>query len=409
VRAVVPRAVGLLAAGALLAGCGGAGGGPSIVERDSAGVTIVENPPLDGASMFAGVGPTPLVEIGALEGEPEYQLFDVRDAHRFADGRLAIANGGSYQIRFYDPSGRYRRSVGGEGDGPGEFRSIYALHPRPADSLWVFDTRHWSFIVLDSAGAFVRTWSFGSGNGFRFPRGVFPDGTALVQGVQLFTAGETSSGLQRTPVDIALFAPDGTPAGSLGERPGNEMFVWTANAGMAVRGLAFGRQLFTVVAGDRAVIGSNDERSFAVVRRTGDIERIVRVAGPLDPVEPGDFDRYVEEMLASSESDELRRMWRDMFDAMPRHDTYPAYSEIRADHAGRVWVADYRPPGEERRMWTVFDPEGRMLGRVRTPDDLRVLEIGEDYILGVARDELDVEHVRVFGLESTGAGGPVEG
>ena len=49
--------------------------------------------------------------------------------------------------------------------------------------------------------------------------------------------------------------------------------------------------------------------------------------------------------------------------------------------------------------WTVFDPEGRMLGTVRVPAALRVLEIGDDWLLGVHRDEYDVQQLRLHTLQ----------
>ncbi len=54
---------------------------------------------------------------------------------------------------------------------------------------------------------------------------------------------------------------------------------------------------------------------------------------------------------------------------------------------------------EAPRLWTVFDPEGRVLGLVETPEGLWIHEIGEDYILGTAWDALNVEYVQVWGLE----------
>ena len=53
-------------------------------------------------------------------------------------------------------------------------------------------------------------------------------------------------------------------------------------------------------------------------------------------------------------------------------------------------------------LWTVFDPEGRVLGFVETPEGLRIWEIGEDYILGRADDGLGVESVQVWPLERSG-------
>lgn len=43
-----------------------------------------------------------------------------------------------------------------------------------------------------------------------------------------------------------------------------------------------------------------------------------------------------------------------------------------------------------------------MLGFVETPKGLRIDQIGEDYILGHFRDELDVEHVQVWPLKRSG-------
>jgi hypothetical protein len=70
-----------------------------------------------------------------------------------------------------------------------------------------------------------------------------------------------------------------------------------------------------------------------------------------------------------------------------------------ADPDGNLWVLAYTRPGDERRSWTVFAPEGRALGTVETPPGLRIMEIGADYVLGVWRDDLDVEHVRMYRLD----------
>jgi hypothetical protein len=48
--------------------------------------------------------------------------------------------------------------------------------------------------------------------------------------------------------------------------------------------------------------------------------------------------------------------------------------------------------------WIVLDMTGAAVATVRTPPDLWVLEIGADYVLGVAHDSLDVETVRLYRL-----------
>lgn len=84
---------------------------------------------------------------------------------------------------------------------------------------------------------------------------------------------------------------------------------------------------------------------------------------------------------------------------MPLVDSYPAFEEILSDRAGYLWVREYRMFGEGDVVWTVFDPEGRIRGLVETPPGLEVFEIGEDYVLGLAEDELGVEYVQMWALD----------
>ena len=98
------------------AACGtGSDTGPQLRSevRDSAGVTIVENArPTTGSRLGWRVGEAPAVSIGTLEGDEVYQLYAVEDAARLSDGRIAIANGGTGEIRFFSAAGRSSRPSG---------------------------------------------------------------------------------------------------------------------------------------------------------------------------------------------------------------------------------------------------------------------------------------------------------
>jgi hypothetical protein len=82
--------------------------------------------------------------------------------------------------------------------------------------------------------------------------------------------------------------------------------------------------------------------------------------------------------------------------------TYPRYQPTHdrqlVDHEGAIWLRRFQTAGAEATAWTVFGNDGRWLGDVRIPAGLNAMEIGSDYILGVATDETGVEYVRSYAL-----------
>ncbi len=80
-------------------------------------------------------------------------------------------------------------------------------------------------------------------------------------------------------------------------------------------------------------------------------------------------------------------------------ETKPAYSRILVDPDGFLWVADYPAHGDQHTHWKVFDPEGGWLGTVETPYGGYIHQIGDDFLLGIWVDELDVEQVRMYRIE----------
>ena len=92
---------------------------------------------------------------------------------------------------------------------------------------------------------------------------------------------------------------------------------------------------------------------------------------------------------------------RRQFASLPVPEHFPAFGSVMSDRAGYLWVREYDFPLEERPapLWTVFDPDGQVLGFVETPKGLTIYEIDEDYILGKIRDDLGVESVQLWALE----------
>ena len=77
----------------------------------------------------------------------------------------------------------------------------------------------------------------------------------------------------------------------------------------------------------------------------------------------------------------------------------PLYGSPFADADGNVWLPSYRLAyPEEGSPYTVISSDGEWLGQVQTPPRFRILDVAGGLVLGVLRDDMDVENVVVYGL-----------
>jgi hypothetical protein len=403
-RQAVTVSLGMVAAGVM--GCGAGAERNTAMVRDSAGVTIVEN---SGGVWPGGdawtVSPEPKVDIGVLEGTPEYQLFQVGDARRLANGNIVVTNGGT-ELRFYDSTGTYLHTTGREGGGPGEFQSVGLVRPYQGDSLLTYDFGQVRVSLWDQEGNFARSYKINPPGDFGFIIGedVFADGTLLAKAPLVFRGG-FSEGAMRNDEEFHIYSMEGELIDTVGLFAGPDQFLRSARDGnnfmIEVIRPPFGRQTAMVVHGDKLYFGSGD--SYEIERRgkDGTLELLIRRDTPNRTVTPADIDRFIEAEVAGIEDANDRRDRRELYEEMDVPETMPAYGDLRLDDQGNLWAADYEPDPDADLRWTVFDPDGRMLGQVVLPSGLDVKQIGDDFVLAVWRDEYEVEHVRMYELRKS--------
>ena len=389
-----------------LAACGGDTRAAGPVVRDSAGVKIVEN---SAPSWKEGQGwrlsAEPALDIGMVDGPAEYQFGRVTGAVRLGDGTVVVGDDQSKSLRFFDRAGRHLRTVGREGGGPGEFRALGSLAAR-GDTLVVGDYNNRRVSVFAPDGRLVRAVPLDAGGTEAFvrPLGSFRDGSVLLSAETI----ADRSGLSRDSLTYLLLGPAGSSPRELGRFPGDERFTHAEEGGPVMAGpRGFGRSAAVAAVPDGFFYGSSDRFEIGRYDEAGKLLRLVRAPHSPRPVTPADVERFKEIRLQVAQDPrraQVRGLIEKSLAAMPFPETMPAHGEIRADPAGGLWVSDYRLSADDPGRWTVFDPEGRMLGTVATPARFRVFEIGTDYVLGVWADDMDVEHVRLFTLEKTGAG-----
>ena len=111
---------------------------PTFEAYDSAGVEVVESYSAAGFDEPWILSEEPLLRIGKDRDEDPYLFGTIMGAARLGDGSVVVLDNLSKEIRRFDAHGQHMVTFGGEGDGPGEFRSALGMQ-RFADTLMVMD------------------------------------------------------------------------------------------------------------------------------------------------------------------------------------------------------------------------------------------------------------------------------
>jgi len=158
----------------------------------------------------------------------------------------------------------------------------------------------------------------------------------------------------------------------------------------------FGRRASTNVSGNRLYYASSETYDIQVFDSVGRLERIIRRPVPNRPVTSRDIEAFKAQFLEG----EAPGSWsRRIVDKLTFPETMPAYGRVAVDALGYAWIADYSVGRVDTTgRWTVFDPDGRMLGVVEVPRGGRLTDIGGDYLMGIWLTDLDVPQVRMYRL-----------
>lgn len=371
---------------------------PLVVQRDSAGIQIVEAMrPLWGDSSLWSIDPDPLLDLALSGSGPNHEFHRARSMIQRPDGSLAVADRGSQQVRVFSEAGEFQGSFGGPGEGPGEFSNLWRIE-NAGDTLLALDARRRVTVVTPRL-ALVRTFNLASNTSSVHYLG---GGTMLTVGASPGLPEARATGLIRPAEILALVSLEGVEIDDIGETPGSESYV-SVGENYASGAALFGKAAHVAVLGQRIFRGTSDAMEVEELDMTGSLVRILRIPGyPLDL----SGDRIAAEREARFEElpSAVPAFIRQLVEDLPAPATRPAYANMLVDPSGAVWLELYRGVSERDRPqeWLIVDADGTWLGNVEVPRRFTVMEVRMDRMLGVWRDEVDVEHPQVLRLTRDG-------
>lgn len=367
-----------------LTACGerGATGWAGQIDTLSNGVVRVSNP---AAPLWDSAGAWMLEEelrIGSADAEGPEVFGSLAGLAVDADGRIWVVDRQARELRIFGPDGFHARTVGREGEGPGEFQDPIGVEIALDGRIWVVDAGNARYSIHDPTGDFVETRRRMIG-GYSVPwRGGFEDdGWFWEPGVFRAEGGLRSAVLRMDP----SLAPRDTVL--LPQVEDEEVFELTTDGGYMTANVPFTPDLVWERAPDGALwlASTGDYRLHRTV--DGDMTRIIEREFDPVPVTDQEKDEAVENL-------EWFANHGGQVDWSRIPDTKPILSRFTVDPAGRLWVLVNEVGESEGYPFDVFDPEGRYLGRMRSPIafDPRTI-FRDDEIYGVGSDELGAPQV----------------
>lgn len=293
-------------------------------------------------------------------------------------------------IKVYDPDGRLIRTVGGQGEGPGEFRAGFvALH---GDALVLHDPRVGRTSVWDTSGAFRRSW----------PSACCAWGDIAVDRQGRIVIPTTGRGYLRYTLDGALVdtleVPMNTPA----------MRLWTVST--VVNGQPLGRLVAPVPLTPRTIQGFNPEGGLlvgwsadyqiAVAPRGVDTSAVFGRTWTPMLVDGAVKRRLVDRMVADHVGDDItEELLRRSFPEGEIPDRAPAFTAMHADGRGNRWIRLEPGADTAQAVFDIFTPEGVYLGATSirpAPPDFTRLAFSRDGVAIVRENAAGVPAVLRF-------------
>jgi hypothetical protein len=409
VHAIV-RAPGVLLLGALFWACSApeaerAGG---VLVSDSAGIRIVDNGRLDPEATLLATT-EPLLRIGVVEGPSEFQLFRVSDAKRLSDGGVAVANAGSRELRIYNSDGSHRATAGGAGRGPSEFQYPAALTVLPGDTIQVQDFLDRVYFTADGTfarretmdrSAFAALWSESGG---RSEGGQWlADGTLFAPVYQWNRNPPVEGPLFRPRMTLVRISADLAQVDTLGEFGGIlQQYVDVGGGrGPSANVPPFATNTSWALGSADGSVLAGDNAAPQIHRFLPDGSRmIVRWSSDRSPVSDSEVEEWKDEQRSAEwtqdQLPELERAWADM--DVPGEKPY--YGRISSGSDGTIWVSASQFVLEPS-AFRAFSADGVFQGQMEVPGRFTPHDSGEGWVLGVLRDESDVEFLAMFELRS---------
>jgi hypothetical protein len=377
---------------ALLSGCSRSGDASAYVVRDSAGIEIVEHGRLTDHEGFRISEPT--YRTGWGESDPAFQR--IFSGVLLSGGQAVVGDIETGEAVFLDSDGSVQAVVGGSGEGPGEVRRLMSVSRLDGDT-----------VIIEDDGN-VRLSYFHGGEWVRAHQFSEPEAALNTMGFGLIGRDQFVTASWYVP----FFEEPWLEAPIVRHRLDTQQWDTIGFYDFMPRiprdrtPNPFRGAGYVALTPSAVVVGRGDRSEIELLDPvTGATSRIIRWQEEPRTVTDDLWSSYIDWVISRTPGSPDERMLVEL-DARRRAASAPLpyLMGIAADPAGRIWVSEFARAFPEPHRYRVFSADGAWLGWAVMPPRFRVLDIGTNRILGVQRNELDIEAVAIVHYSPSASG-----
>ena len=330
--------------------------------------------------------------IGVVDGDPNYVFARPGQIRELPDGNILVIEALDAQLRIYDAEGRFVRSFGGRGAGPGEFLMPFGIIAR--DSLLeIIDASLRRITTYTVSGRYVTDRPLPA-----WPVSALSTVRPLQYGFAITAANARyGSGGVFLDVNVQLLRENDArvdtlltyPSGVVVRRDGSNVRSTTPRLGEGGAWASSGDSMVVVMDALRGVV------TWYWVDRGG-LREWRRSDLRWRPETVSRADRAEIEDRVRSTQPELRAASLDLI--MP--DSWGRVSRMVVAGDGTAWL-NLTARLERTNDWLLIAPGGRETRRVALPERFSLWSVAGDRLYGVERGEDDVPFVVIYRLPDT--------
>jgi len=321
------------------------------------------------------------LSIGVKEGDENYILFRPSDIEVDAEGNIYVLDSGNHRVQVFDRNGKYLRTIGRKGEGPGEIKMAFKMSMGPDGKLYLLDIGNFRITIFNRDGEYVGDFK---------PKKGFPNDISVDDQGEVFLSSDMRDKAGKGIINISRYDQKGEALLSYGNFKKRE-FQWItigSKSGVpTLLAIPTGYEpetVWTIDPKGNLYVGYGDKYEISFYSREGKLKR-----------------RFGRKWTPMKIAREEKRAVLDGLENVPSQvkkqiifpDFKPAFDDMIVDEEGNLWVSI---PSKEGYTYDIFNRKGMYINQVHL--DVRPRLFKNGYVYAITATEEGVRVVKRYRL-----------